>query len=230
VTKDYKSVFLRQQASVRCTIFIFSSLYMSFAHTGLAAADDIAHASPDQTSCGSPATTVALPIDGAVLKASAKVEEPCHGAGRETTLSFSSVDPTATVQEYSEKGYTLIGRNGLKPCSDDSDCIRAMREQGSNRILVYARGNTNLNLSVDNPDRPFRLKALKICNPDRNTPTQSIMFVGRLANGSTTAFAVTVRGNSNQDQLFMFPESFRNLVSVSWSPKNTAVTDITLVN
>jgi hypothetical protein len=230
VTKEYNSVFLRQQALMRCTIFIFSSLYMSFAYTGLAAADDIAQASPSQISCGSPATTVALPIDNTVLKASAKVEEPCVGAERETTLSFSGLDLSGTVQKYSEKGYTLIGRSGLRPCSADGDCIRAMREPGSARILAYAGVSINFNLSADNPDRPFRLKALKICNPNRNTPTQSIMFVGRLADGSTTAFAVTVRGNSNQDQLFIFPESFRNLVSVSWSPKNTAVTDINLIN
>ncbi|WP_377296218.1 hypothetical protein [Rhizobium sp. SGZ-381] len=227
---EYNPIKQGQRAIMHRTIFILASLYISLSHTGIASADDVVQVPSPQTACGSPAKTVALPVAAGVLQASAKSEEPCIGAARENTLTFSGLDLTGSVQTYKEKGYTLIGRSGLKPCSADGDCIRGLREKGSPHISAYAGASINFNLSIDDPDRPFRLKALKICNLSQTAPTQSIMFVGQLADGGTTAFAVTVRGNSTRDQLFIFPESFRNLVSVSWSPKNTAVADIVLSN
>jgi hypothetical protein len=218
VTEEYKTSFGRQRHLMRRTIFISISLYIGISCAAMAAGGDLVRASTAQA-CGSLLTGVAMPLDGSPLKALPKRVEPCaESGGKEATLTFSGLDLNGTVQTYSESGYTLIGRAGLKPCDADADCIRAMREPGGGRILAYAGGSINFNLSA------------KICNPDGKTPTQSIMFVGKFADGRTTAFAVTVRGNSSQDQLFMFPEAFQNLVSVSWIPKGTAVTEIRLAN
>lgn len=233
MTKEYNFIFQRQRYLLRRTIFMTPHLYIFFACAFAAAGSDLAHASPKQT-CGSPLTAVALALDGSALKAMPKRAEPCaESRVRETTLTFSGLDTAASVQTYSEDGYRLTGRAGMKPCNADVDCIRAMKEPGGARILAYAGNNINLSLSLDTASqdgKSFRLKSLKIRNPDNRAPTQSIMFVGKFADGSTTAFAITIRGNYAQDQLFMFPENFQNLVSVSWVPKGTAVREINLTN
>lgn len=176
--------------------------------------------------CAARITGVAL----TVTQNAADDSEKCKTAGAETVLTMSGLTVGGSASIYDESGYVLSARTGLRPCGGEQECIFAVRDARDNRTFaVPASENLNFMLSSES-ERPFRLKSIKIRNPDVATPTQSIMFVGKLASGSTTAYAITVRGNYTELQTFTFPESFGQVVSFSWSPKRTEVTDIRLAH
>lgn len=199
---------------------ISSAIYITFAISGLSLTSPAVAASP----CGLRVTDVAMSSQQPAVSG----RDDCAGSGHDSLLTMSGLDVGTSTPAYGEDGYILSARVGLRPCDDGQKCIFAARDQQSKRTLAFP-GSESLNFNVAaQSQQTFRVRSLKIRNPDRTT--QSIMFVGKLPSGSTTAYAVTVRGNMPDLQTFIFPDSFGDVVSVSWSPKGTQVTDIRLTH